>query len=58
MSVRDLLVLDKVEYDFEGFAVGEVVFTFGGDRETFDFTDPRNYLRVDHDVWRYALPTP
>lgn len=47
---------EEVKYDFEGFAVGEVIFTFGGDRETFDFTDPDNYLRVDNDVWRYALP--
>jgi hypothetical protein len=49
---------EEVKYDFEGFAVGDEIFTFGGDRETFDFTDPDNYLRVDNDVWRYALPTP
>ena len=48
---------EEVKYDFEGFAVGDVIFTFGGDRETFDFGDPDNYLRVDNDVWRYALPT-
>ena len=25
------------------------------DRETFDFTDPENYRRVDNDVWVFAL---
>ena len=25
-------------------------------RETFDFTDPENYLRVDNDVWTFAPP--
>ena len=49
---------DDIKYDFEGIAVGDVIYTFGGDRETFDFEDPTNYLRVDNDVWRYALPTP
>ncbi|HET6416376.1 MAG TPA: hypothetical protein VFG22_08765 [Polyangiales bacterium] len=49
---------DEIKYDFEGIAVGDVIYTFGGDRETFDFSDPSNYLRVDNDVWRYALPAP
>jgi hypothetical protein len=35
---------------------GPRVLTFGGDRETFDFTDPENYLRVDNDVWTFAPP--
>ena len=30
------------------------IITVGGDRETFDFTDPENYLRVDNDVWNFA----
>ena len=30
------------------------IITVGGDRETFDFTDPENYLRVDNDVWSFA----
>lgn len=47
---------DDIKYDFEGIAVGDVIYTFGGDRETFDFDDPDNYLRVDNDVWRYSLP--
>jgi len=49
---------EDIKYDFEGIAVGDVIYTFGGDRETFDFEDPTNYLRVDNDVWRYALPVP
>jgi hypothetical protein len=49
---------DEIKYDFEGIAVGDVIYTFGGDRETFDFSDPSNYLRVDNDVWRYTLPAP
>ncbi|MEM7094296.1 MAG: hypothetical protein AAF567_14940 [Actinomycetota bacterium] len=50
-----------VKYDFESIAVetdfGPIVLTFGGDRETFDFSDPDNWLRVDSDVWRFVLPT-
>lgn len=35
------------------------VFTFGGDRETFNPTDPLNYLNVDNDVWKYSyVPEP
>ena len=49
---------EDIKYDFEGIAVGDVIYTFGGDRETFDFEDPENYLRVDNDVWRYAIPAP
>jgi hypothetical protein len=51
-------ISDEIKYDFEGIAVGDVIYTFGGDRETFDFSDPSNYLRVDNDVWRYELPAP
>jgi len=32
------------------------IFTFGGARETFDFTDPANYLNVDNDVWQFSPP--
>lgn len=53
---------DDVKYDFAAIAVPHGPFglltsilTFGGDRETFDFTDPTNYLRVDNDVWRFGL---
>ena len=53
------------KYDFDVLAgwfpspqggVRPSIFTFGGDRETFDFTDPTNYLNVDNDVWRFAPP--
>jgi hypothetical protein len=52
-----------MRYDFDAIVVedaelGPVVLTFGGDRETFDFTDPENYLRVDNDVWSFAPPLP
>jgi hypothetical protein len=44
-----------VKYDFDALVVdGTTVLTFGGDRETFDFADPENYLRVDNDVWSFA----
>ena len=48
---------DEIKYDFEAFSLGGAIYTFGGDRETFDFP-PDNYLRVDNDVWKYAPPTP
>ena len=52
------------KYDFDvlsGWFRGEegyrpAIFTFGGDRETFDFTDLTNFLNVDNDVWRFAPP--
>jgi hypothetical protein len=54
---------DDIKYDFDvltisGAGKGQrpAILTFGGDRETFDFTDPTNYLRVDNDVWRYSPP--
>jgi hypothetical protein len=54
---------DDIKYDFDVLTIrgaknGQrpAIFTFGGDRETFDFTDPTNYLRVDNDVWRYSPP--
>lgn len=44
-----------VKYDFDALVVDETtVLTFGGDRETFDFDDPENYLRIDNDVWSFA----
>ena len=50
-----------IKYDFKALAVTggwggllPSIFTFGGDRETFNFADPSNYLRVDNDVWRYS----
>lgn len=53
-----------IKYDFDALVAGgggvgqkPAIFTFGGDRETFNFFDPFNYLRVDDDVWRFAPPS-
>jgi len=53
-----------VKYDFDALvlaggkgALRPSIFTFGGDRETFDFGDPQNFLRVDNDVWRFSPPS-
>jgi len=49
---------DDVRYDFDSITVdgeaGQVIITVGGDRETFDFDDPENYLRGEDDVWRFG----
>jgi hypothetical protein len=52
-----------IKYDFDALVarggwggLRPSIFTFGGDRETFDFTDPLNYLNVDNDVWRFSPP--
>jgi len=49
----------NIKYDFDAVAVCDgatsSIYTFGGDRETFDFSDPENHLRVDNDVWRLSL---
>jgi hypothetical protein len=52
---------DEIKYDFDALAIQggrngmrPSILTFGGDRETFDFADPTNYLRVDNDVWRFS----
>ena len=54
---------EEIKYDFDALMVSggkggqrPSIFTFGGDRETFDFTDPTNYLNVDNDVWRFSPP--
>ena len=50
---------DEARYDFDSISVGEPgserIITVGGDRETFDFDDPDNWLRVDDDVWSFGL---
>lgn len=46
---------DAIRYDFDSEVVADAVITVGGDRETFDFDDPENYLRVEDDVWRFAV---
>jgi len=47
-----------VRYDFDSIAVVrdgvEMILTVGGDRETFDFEDPENYLRIEDDTWMFA----
>jgi hypothetical protein len=52
-----------IKYDFDivvtnadSVSPKPVIYTFGGDRETFDFTDALNYLRVDDDVWSFTNP--
>ena len=52
---------NDIKYDFAAVSargplgLRSEIYTFGGDRETFDFMDPTNYLRVDADVWRFGL---
>jgi hypothetical protein len=51
---------DQIKYDFDALvSAGPLglpsIYTFGGDRETFDFGNPTNYLRVDNDVWRFGI---
>ncbi|MGI9624976.1 MAG: hypothetical protein ACR2PK_19270, partial [Acidimicrobiales bacterium] len=57
-KVWDVRSPEEVKYDFDSLVVdtpdGEVILTAGGDRETFDFDDPENYLRVDDDVWTFG----
>lgn len=54
---------EDIKYDFDALVVRgsgrgwrPSILTFGGDRETFNFFDPFNYLNVDNDVWRFAPP--
>ena len=53
---------EQIKYDFDIVVIrddnnlGDNIFTFGGDRETFNFMDPTNFLNVDNDVWKYYLP--
>ncbi len=49
-----------IKYDFDAlvsrggrFGGRSAIYTFGGDRETFNFQDPLNYLQVDDEVWRF-----
>lgn len=49
----------EIKYDFDSLVVKNAgrdpaIYTFGGDRETFDFTDPLQPLNVDNDVWRFG----
>ncbi|MDH4070063.1 MAG: T9SS type A sorting domain-containing protein [Ignavibacteria bacterium] len=57
----DATVPEQIKYDFDLLVVrdpasaGKAILTFGGDRETFDFSDTTQYLNVDNDVWRYGV---
>jgi len=50
----------EIKYDFDAVVVegekneSDLIFSFGGDRETFDFGDIFNYLNVDNDVWKFS----
>lgn len=50
-----------IKYDFDALTIKskwgnfDVIYTFGGDRETFNFGDLTNYLNVDNDVWKFSL---
>ena len=52
----------EVKYDYDTIVApagrdgrGLAIYTFGGDRETFNFFDPTQWLNVDNDVWRFSL---
>ncbi|MGB5320886.1 FlgD immunoglobulin-like domain containing protein [Lutimonas sp.] len=55
---------EDIKYDFDAFVekgygkFSDAIYTFGGDRETFDFSgsSPDNYKQVDNDVWKFSLP--
>lgn len=54
---------EEIKYDFDALTVWggaggfrPSILTFGGDRETFNFADPTNFLNVDNDVWSFSLP--
>ena len=51
-----------IKYDYDTVVApagrdgrGQAIYTFGGDRETFNFFDPLQWLNVDNDVWRFSL---
>lgn len=51
-----------VRYDYDTIVApggpgttGDAIYTFGGDRETFNFFDPTQWRNVDDDVWRFAV---
>lgn len=56
---------EDIKYDFAAFPVYWVngrfrpsIFTFGGDRETFDPTDFLGFQKVDNDVWQFRIKWP
>lgn len=54
---------EEIKYDYDTVVApvgrwwrGRAIYTFGGDRETFNFFDPTQWLNVDNDVWRFSGP--
>ena len=51
----------EIKYDFDALVDFDMtenrtyIYSFGGDRETFNFADPTNYLNIDNDVWRFCV---
>lgn len=51
----------EIKYDFDALTAYDnessstFIYTFGGDRETFNFMDPTNYLNIDNDVWQFSI---
>jgi hypothetical protein len=58
-SPWNALFPSEIKYDFDALVIegeknkSDMIFSFGGDRETFDFSNINNYLNVDNDVWRF-----
>jgi len=52
---------EDIKYDFDALVSYDTdsnrtyIYSFGGDRETFNFFDPTNYLNIDNDVWRFCV---
>ena len=50
----------QIKYDFDALVAYDdlmqmdYIYTFGGDRETFNFADTLNHLNVDNDVWKFC----
>ena len=50
----------QIKYDFDALVAYDsssemdYIYTFGGDRETFNFADPTNHLNIDNDVWKFC----
>lgn len=51
---------EEVKYDFDALTAYDAennktfIYSFGGDRETFNFFDPTNHLNIDNDVWQFC----
>jgi hypothetical protein len=61
-SPRNATNPSEVKYDYDTIVApagrdgrGLAIYTLGGDRETFNFSDPTQWLNVDNGVLRYSL---